>query len=462
MSATQDVQEYPPATRLEIWSWAMFDFANSSYTTVIITVAFSVYFTRLVAPEGRGDFLWGLGLAVGNLIVLVLSPIVGAIADDSGRKKSLLAVTWLTCVAGTALLWFVTPGRVWLGLVLLTVSFVGFSLGENLAGAFLPEISTPANIGRVSGLGWGLGYFGGLGSLLATMPLLTGGYNEANLGNVRLAWVVTGLFFLVAGLPTFLFLRERVPRGDRTALEYVKAGFARLAATASSVRRFSEMVRFLFVFFLYNAGLSSVIAFAAIYADRTLGFTQKEMTLLFVLLQLSAAGGAFFFGFIQDRLGAVRTIQMTLTLWVLTCIGAYACGDGGQDPVIGTWTGKQLFWVVGLFSGLGIGSLQSASRALVGLFAPPEKSAEFYGFWGLSGKAAYMVGPLLFGAISSAAGSQRVAMLSTAAFFVLGFIGMAFVNEKRGLAAAEAWHLAALSPSPGEGVKGGPGEGAGG
>lgn len=422
----------------------MFDFANSSYTTVIVTVAFSVYFTRLVAPAGRGDFLWGLGLAVGNLIVLVLSPIVGAIADDSGRKKGFLAVTWLTCVAGTALLWLVTPGRVGLGLVLLIVSFVGFSFGENLAGAFLPEISTPANIGRVSGLGWGLGYFGGLGSLLATMPLLSGGYNEANLANVRLAWVVTGLFFLVAGLPTFLFLRERVPRGDRTALEYVRAGFSRLSATASSVRQFSEVVRFLFVFFLYNAGLSSVIAFAAIYADRTLGFSQKEMTLLFVLLQLSAAGGAFLFGFIQDRLGAVWTIQMTLVLWVLTCVGAYLCGDGGQDPVIGTWTGKQLFWVVGLFSGLGIGSLQSASRALVGLFAPPEKSAELYGFWGLSGKAAYMVGPLLFGAISSAAGSQRVAMLSTAAFFILGLIGMGFVSEKRGRAAAEAWHEASL------------------
>ncbi len=444
MSAQQEPVEYPPATRREIWSWAMFDFANSSYTTVIVTVAFSVYFTRLVAPEGRGDFLWGLGIAIGNLIVLALSPIVGAIADDSGRKKAFLAVTWITCVTGTALLWFVTPGRVVLGLILLVISFVGFSFGENLAGAFLPELSTPANIGRISGLGWGLGYFGGLGSLLATIPLLSAGYTEANLGNVRLAWVVTALFFLLAGLPTFLFLRERVPRGDRTALEYVKAGFARLAATASSIRQFSEVVRFLSVFFLYYAGLSSVIAFAAIYADRTLGFTQKEMTLLFVLLQLSAAGGAFLFGFIQDRLGAVRTIQMTLALWVVTCIGAYACGDGGQAPVIGTWTGKQLFWVVGLFSGLGIGSLQSASRALVGLFAPPEKSAEFYGFWGLSGKAAYMVGPLLFGAISSVAGSQRIAMLSTAAFFVLGLIGMSFVNERRGLAAAEAWHEASL------------------
>src|SRR5829696_7946822 len=180
--------EYPPASKREIWSWAMFDFANSSYTTVIVTVAFSVYFTRMVAPEGRGDFLWGLGIAISNLIVLSLSPIVGAIADDSGRKKLFLLVTYLTCVIGTALLWFVKPGQVGLGLVLLVISFLGFSFGENLAGAFLPEISR---------LGWGLGYFGGLGCLLLVQPLLAGDFAESNLPNLRLAWLVTAAFFLL-------------------------------------------------------------------------------------------------------------------------------------------------------------------------------------------------------------------------------------------------------------------------
>jgi UMF1 family MFS transporter len=432
-------RETPPATPREIWAWAMFDFANSSYTTVIVTVAFSVYFTRLVAPPGRGELLWGVGIAVSNLIVLSLSPIVGAIADDSGRKKLFLFATYLTCVVGTALLWLVTPGRVGLGLVLLVISFLGFSFGENLAGAFLPEISTPANIGRISGLGWGLGYFGGLACLLLVQPLLAGDFAESNLPKLRLAWVVTAVFFLLAALPTFLFLRERAPRGNKTALEYVRSGFARLATTAASVRRFSEMVRFLSVYFLYYAGLTSVVAFAGIYASQTLGFSFKELTLLFLLLQISSALGAFLFGWVQDRIGAVRTVQITLVLWVLVCAGAYACGEG-SEVVAGGLTGKQLFWGVGLFAGFGIGSLQSASRALVGLFAPPEKTAELYGFWGLSGKAAYMIGPLIFGAIASAAGSQRVAMLSTAAFFVLGLIGMAFVNEKRGLAAARAWH----------------------
>jgi UMF1 family MFS transporter len=427
-----------PPSRWEIMSWAMFDFANSSYTTVIITVAFSVYFTRLVAP-GRGDFLWGLGIAIGNLIVLLLSPVIGAIADGSGRKKQFLGATYVICVVGTLLLYFVTPGQAGLGLFLLVVSFVGFSFSENLTAAFLPELSTPENVGRISGLGWGLGYFGGLGCLLLVQPLLAGGFDLDNVPHLRLAWLLTGLFFLVAALPTFLFLNERARRSTRPMGEFVREGFGRLRETARSVRQFSELVRFLSVFFLYSAGLTSVIAFAGIFAVQTLQFTPKQLTLLFLLLQLSSAGGAFVFGLIQDRIGATRTIQITLALWILICVGAYLCGDG-QTEVLPGITGKQLFWAVGLASGLGIGSLQSASRGLVGLFSPPEKSGEFFGFWGLAGKGAYMIGPLIFGVIATQAGSQRTAMLSTAAFFVVGLIGMGFVSEKRGRAAAEAWH----------------------
>jgi UMF1 family MFS transporter len=426
----------PPARPREIFAWAMFDFANSSYTTIIVTVAFSVYFTRLVAPPGRGDLLWGTGLMVSNLIVLLLSPVVGAIADDSGRKKWFLAATYLICVAGTALLWFVVPGRAGLGVALLVVSFMGFSFGENLAGAFLPEISTPSTVGRISGFGWGFGYFGGLASLLLVQPLLRGGFEPANLGNLRLAWVVTALFFLLAGFPTFLFLRERAPRTDRRPLEYVRAGFARLAATAAAVRRFSELAQFLAVYFVYYAGLASVVAFAGIFAVESVGFTFAELTVLFLLLQLSSAGGAFLFGWVQDRFGAVRTIRITLGLWIAVCFAAFACVPGRE--LVAGLDGKETFWGVALCAGLGIGSLQSASRGLVGLFSPVEKSGEFFGFWGLAGKAGYMVGPFVFGAISSVS-SQRTAMLSTAAFFALGLVGMAFVDEARGRRAAAAW-----------------------
>jgi UMF1 family MFS transporter len=258
-------------------------------------------------------------------------------------------------------------------------------------------------------------------------PLIQGGYTLENLADLRLAWIITALFFLVAALPTFVILRERAPRGTGSAMEYVRAGFRRLAETGHSVRHFTELVKFLSVFFLYSMGLTSVIAFAGIFAVNTLGFTPDEQIVLFIALQLTSAGGAFAFGFLQDRLGAARTIQIALVLWILVCAGTYLCYTKG------------LFWVIALIAGLGIGSLQSVSRGLVGLFSPVEKSGEFFGFWGLAGKGAYMLGPPIFGAISSATGSQRTAMLSTALFFVAGFLGMFFVDERRGQAEAASW-----------------------
>ncbi len=431
-------REVPPVRPREIVSWAMFDFANSSYTTIIVTVAYGVFFTTLIAPANRGDFLWGSAIALANFFVLLLSPMIGAVADDSGRKKQFLFVTYATCVVGTALLWFVTPGHVALGLALFVISFVGFSFGENLTAAFLPEISKPETVGKISGFGWGLGYLGGLVALLLVLPLLAGDMKIENLGNLRLAWLVTAAFFGVAAIPTFLFLRERAPLGAGSLGDYVRAGFGRLRETAHSMRRFTELGRFLSVFFVYSCGLSSVFAFSGIFASKTLGFTNIELLKLFIFLQLSAAAGSFGFGFIQDRLGAVNTIRITLVLWILVCIGVYSCGDG-KGLVFGGLTGKQMFWIVSMFSGVAIGSLQSASRGLVGLFSPAEKSGEFFGFWGLAGKSAYMVGPFVFGLISTATGSQRIAMLSTGVFFLLGLFAMRFVSEQRGRAAVVAW-----------------------
>ena len=408
----------------------MFDFANSSYTTVIVTVAFSVFFTSLVAAGPQADAWWGRGIFVSNLFVVLLSPIVGAIADESGRKKAFLFATYLLCVVGTAALWWVVPGQtgaVGLALAFFVVSNVAFSFGENFAAAFLPEISTPDNIGRVSGFGWGLGYFGGLASLLLVRSKIAAGFTMENLPALRSIWPITAVFFLVAGLPTFLILRERAPRRSESLSYYVRQGFGRLAQTFRSIRHFAELTKFLAVFFVFYAGLTSIIAFVGVYAQRTVGFTSGELILLFLVVQVSAAGGAFFFGWIQDSLGARRTIQLSLLLWIATCAATYFTSS------------KTVFWGIALAAGLGIGSLQSASRALVGMFSPVGKSGEFFAFWGLAGKGAYAVGPLLFGFVSSSTGSQRAAIFATAIFFVAGYLGMFFVDEKRGIQAAASW-----------------------
>ncbi|HKI86215.1 MAG TPA: MFS transporter, partial [Thermoanaerobaculia bacterium] len=286
----------------------------------------------------------------------------------------------------------------------------------------------PENIGRVSGFGWGLGYFGGLASLLAVAPLLKGGFTISNLSHLQAAWLVTAAFFFFAGLPTFLVLRERAPRGPkRGSWEGARRGLSRLAESARAIRHFSELARFLLVFFVFSCGLMTVIAFAGIFAARTLHFSASELMLLFVLLQVSSALGAFLFGWLEDRVGTWLLIQGSLAFWTLVCVASAWCPS------------KSVFWVIAMVAGLGVGSLQSAARGLVGLFSPLAKSGEFFAFWGLAGKGAYALGPLVFGAISSASGSERLAILATAVFFIAGFIGMFWVDEERGRAAALAW-----------------------
>lgn len=417
-------------TRREIFGWAMFDFANSSYTTVVVTVVFAVYFTKVVAGGGgNADFLWSVGITISNIAVVALSPIIGAIADDSGRKKVFMFVTYAACVVGTGLLAVVRPGMIFWALLFFCVSNIAFSMGENLAGAFLPEISTPENIGKISGFGWGLGYLGGMGCLLLlSFTVLPKEMSADAAPQVGAAMLITAAFFLVTAIPTFALLRERAPIGPRrSVLRYAVVGFQRLWETTKSVRHFRELVVFLSVFFVFSSGLMTVIAFAAIYAEKTLGFTQGELVFLFLIVQISAAGGAVFFGWVQDKLGARRTIQLSLLIWIAVCVVAYFTET------------KPVFFGVVMFAGLGIGSLQSASRGMVGLFSPPSKAAEFFGLWGLAGKAAYAFGPAVFGVISSVSGSQRVAMLSTTGFFIVGLLGMFLVSEQRGHDAAAAW-----------------------
>ncbi|MCZ6726135.1 MAG: MFS transporter [Acidobacteria bacterium] len=418
-----------PARPREIFAWAMFDFANSSYTTIVVTVAFSVYFTSTVAPSDNADLLWGLALGLSNILVLLSAPLIGAAADDSGRKKPFLAVTYLSCVGATAALYFVTPGSVVVGIALFVLSNIAFAHGENLIGAFLPEISTPQTVGRISGLGWGLGYFGGLASLLLIRPLMSAGLDAGNLDRLRWIWPITAGFFLLAALPTFAWLEERVERETwRGLVAYARRGFGRLVTTGHSITHFRELAKFLLVFFVYSLGFTIAISFSGIFARTTLGFSANELVTLFLILQFSSAAGAVAFGWLQDAFGSRRTLQLSLLIWIAVGLASAACQTKGQ------------FLWIGLTAGVGIGSLQAASRGLISTFSPPSKSGEFFGFWGLSQRAAFALGPILFGLVSSWSGSQRLAVLMTTVFFTAGLIGLQWIDEAAGRAAAVAWH----------------------
>jgi UMF1 family MFS transporter len=391
---------FPPVTKKEIFAWAGFDFANSSFTTIMVTVIFPVYFTTvLCAGRDDGDRLWGLAGSLSNLIVVVLSPILGAIADLFGAKKKFLAASWLGCVLGTAALACLPPGGALLALSLFIFASVCFYLGENFVAGFLPEISTPETAGRISSYGWSIGYFGGLGSLLIARLF-------SPVGGI----LSTALFFFAAGIPTFLFLRERKkPEPWPGGTSLFKFALQPLIATARELPRYKTLFIFFLAQFFFTGGLITVIYFAGIFATRELAMTQANLVLMFLFLQLSAAAGAFAFGWLQDKVGSKISIIWTLILWigvVIACAFTFSIG---------------FFYVVAALAGVGIGSTQSCSRAMVSQLTPPEKAGEFFGFWGLFGKLSAVVALPIFGEISVHWG-LRPALLSTILFFGIGLI----------------------------------------
>ncbi len=419
----------------EIFGWAMFDFANSSYTTVIITVAFSVLFPKLiVGDERQGNFLWSAALSTSLLLVALSGPVLGSVMDFSAAKKKFLFASYLLTVAATAALYFVTPGAVALCFFLIVLSNYGFAVGENFTSSFLPDLGPPEDLGKISGMAWGVGYLGGLLST-ALVFLLTTPHDASNLEGVRLIGPLTGGFFLLAGIPTFLLLKERgtarvLPPGE----SYLGAGMRRMGRTLRGLRSFRDLIVFLCSFFFAYAGLSIVISFAFIYGDQVIRWSSSSQAAMFVLTNISAAVGAWIFGFIQDRLGDKRTYNITLVIWMVAVVllwGAPGLTDW-LNAALGTqWKTESVFLAVGALAGLCLGSTQSAARAMVGVFSPESKAGEFYGFWGLFGKLSAIFGLMSLGFLQIQLGLKGSILLCVVFFFCALVISL-FVNEKRG------------------------------
>ena len=411
-------------TRREVISWCLYDFANSSYTTIIVTVAYSIYFTGVVADGMNGERLWGWGYSGSMLLVALLSPVLGAMADYGGLKKGFLVGFTILCISTTMALFFVRRGDVVMGMLLFALSNIGFNGGMHFYNSFLIDITTRSNIGRISGYGWALGYLGGLVSLLLVYPFIRDGFGDGNLYYYRLSFPLTGVFFLVASIPSFLFLKERSYSHRTHHLNYIRGGFRRLRDTFREIGRFTELVRYLFSYLIYTDGINTVIVFSAIFANRVLGFDAGEVVVYFIITQVSAGLGAWLLAPLTDKLGAKKLISVTLVVWILVVIGAYMVET------------KEGFYGIGILAGSVLGANQSASRALLGLLTPHGRNAEFFGFFAMTGKFAAVLGPLLYGEISTLTGDQRYAVLSLAMFFVVGFILLQMVDEERGMAVA--------------------------
>lgn len=432
MSEELTATKQPPVTKKEILGWCMYDVADSAFTTVIVTALFAPYYSKIVVQDpNRADFLWGLAASISEVIVALLAPILGAIADFSGSRKKFLGICALTIIFFTASLWFVGPGAVMLGLVLYIIANIGFAGGGVFIDSFLPGISNEKNVGKISGTKWAFGYTSGLicmvliSIVLGLADNIVANPSPEQLSKARLIPVVVAIYYAIAVIPTFLFLRDRsVPQKLPPGETYLTIGFRQLLITLKHIKRYRELFKLLIAFLVYNDGVVTVIYFAALFATTTLGFTGEDIAIMFILMNVVAAIGAFSFGWIADRIGQKRTITISLVIWIIAVVIAYFSYS------------KNVFYIAAVFVSLGMGSTQSVTRSLVALFTPKENAAEFFGFLGIAGKALAFLGPIIFGAISNWSGNQRPAILSIGAFFVVGIILLSFVDERAGKEAA--------------------------
>lgn len=421
----------PGVRKREVFGWAMYDFANSGYTTVVITAVFAAYFVGGIAGRAEwATFAWTLALSISYAVVMFTMPSLGAWADLRAAKKKLLAIVTIGCVVSTAALAFAQPGGVLLAMLLVIVSNIFYSYGESLTAAFLPELAHPDSMGKVSGWGWSFGYFGGmltLGICLAYV-LWAQAHGEPASHFVPVTMVVTAAIYGAASIATFQLMGERAqPNPDALGQGGFAASMRQLRQTFREATRYVDFMWLMVCAVFYQGGVAVAISLAAIYAESVIGFKQQETMVLIFVLNLAAAGGAFAWGYLQDRIGHKLALGSTLVGWIATCIIAAVSTTKGE------------FWWAAGIAGLCMGSSQSAGRALAGLFAPPKQLAEFYGLWGFAIRLSSIIGPLTYGVITwSTGGNQRRAILFTAGMFVIGLILLWKVDVQRGRRAALA------------------------
>ena len=394
----------------KIFTWTLFDFANTSFSVIIVTVVFSKYFSNYVADGQK--WIWGLAVSISMIFAALLSPPLGAIADVSRNRKRFLLMFTLLSVVCTFFMFFVQKGDVFLGFVLFVLANIGFESGLVFYDAFLPNLTEKKNFGRVSGYGFAMGYVGALAVLLIVMFMLPQSSSPDYYYFIRLTFVVAAAFFFTFSIPLFLFVSE--PKTTNVVkTDLILKGMNKSFETLKNIffkKKYPSVSRFLFAFFLYNDAIITIIAFASIFAANALNMSDDQVIIFFVIVQSTAIAGSFIFGIVSDHIGPKKTISITLIMWILVVIGAFFVQTVSE------------FYIVGLLAGLSIGSSQSCSRSLMALLTPKEREAEFFGFYdGLFGKSSAVIGPLVYGIVSDLS-NERFAALTIGIFFVIGFI----------------------------------------
>ena len=434
----------------QVLAWSMFDFANQPFTNLVVTFIYGTFFTTVIASDViRGTQQWSHAISITAIIVGLLSPFMGALADRGGyRKIFLFGFTWLTIISTTAL-YFILPGEVMPALIYFVIANIGFEMGSVFCNAYLPDISHSKNIGRISGYGWSLGYVGGLIALALAMVFLVQTDNpifgfekgvEGAYENIRATNLLVAIWFAVFSIPTFVYLKDQKP-DTRALLSNVKNTVKDFKSTAKELKNYPQIIKFLIARLFYNDGLVTIFAFGGIYASGSLGFTFDEIMILGIVLNITAGLGAFLMGFLDDKVGGKNTIKVTLIGLMIAIILAVIAPElrpvaqfvlGGSS--VPDWLiGKNVFWFAAILIGIFSGPNQASSRSLMGRFTPENKKNEFFGFFAFSGKATAFLGPLLLGSLTMYFKSQQVGISVIFLFFLVGFIMLNQVDESEGM-----------------------------
>jgi UMF1 family MFS transporter len=438
------------STRRERWAWYLYDFGNSAYAAVVLLAIYSAYFKGEVVGGAQGTRLWGVALFVAMFVVAVISPILGTIADFAGSKKRFLAFfTAMSCLF-TAGLFFATQGRILIGMLFFILAEIGYRSAQVFYNSLLPEIAAPHEIGRISGNGWAIGSVGGIVCLLLVLvPIVI---TDSSPLVVRLSLVFTAVYFIAAALPLFLWLEERAkPQPLPPGKNHLTVAFDRLRKTIKAVRSFREFIKFVVAFLVYNDGILMIMDYAAIIGAVLFGMGQQEMIIFMIIVQVTSVAGAYLFGLVADDFGAKRSLVISIILTIVPVVWLYFSYS------------KLAFYFIGGLAGFALTGVQSLSRAMAGMFAPPGKSAEFYGFFAVAGRTSSFIGPPIFGLLAASASEwyasargmtpvvaeeagHRVALFSIAAFLIVGLLLLLWVNERKGREAAGA--APSFAPGP--------------
>jgi len=414
--------------RRGLFSWCLYDWANSAFPTVVITFVFATYFTSSVAADKvSGTAHWGYAMSLSALAVAVVAPIFGAMADKGGGRKPWLGFFTALCIALSAALWLIEPDPSFalMALILVGMANFAFETGMVFYNAMLPGLAPQSHVGRVSGWGWGLGYFGGLICLALTLVGLVQpqtpwfGLDKETAEHIRAAALLVAVWYAVFSLPLFLFTPDKAPGGG-SFFETLKMGLRELKTTFMQVRQYGDIVKFLIARMIYTDGLNTLYAFGGIYAAGSFGMELNEIIIFAIGMNVTAGLGAAAFGWVDDAIGPKKTIVIALV------------GLSVLSAALLVVEGKTLFWAFGLPLGLFVGPAQAASRSMMARLAPPQLTTEMFGLFAFSGKATAFLGPALLGAVTAVFDSQRAGMATILVFFVVGMILLARVPAVSG------------------------------